>query len=99
MPKQSEFEEAQNVSNFTKIDKVLANLGLTDNEKTTIYEHLSSILHLGSIEFETTDQRVQATDLTKKHVIIAAKLINQLPEELEKAIFFRSIDVPGSEIM
>lgn len=99
MPKQTEIEEAHNMTNFTKIDRVLDNLGLTEIEKTTIYEYLSFIMHLDSIEFETTDQGVQVTDLTKKRVIKAANLINQIPEELEYAMLFRSIEFPGSEIM
>lgn len=84
--------------NFTNVDQMLVNLGVSENDRNIVYKTLSAILHLGNIEFKSTDTS-EITDSTKKHVNIAANLLKILPEELEKAILFRTIDVARSIIL
>lgn len=84
--------------NFIKVDNILCGLGITENEKSVIYEFLAAILHLGNIRFEDTDSGTQVIESTEKHVVIASKLMNISPEELKEVILFRSIEVPGSTI-
>lgn len=81
---------------FTEVDQILINLGL-EKERFIIYKHLAGILHLSNIEFET-EHETRITELSKKHVIIAAACINVFPDELEKAILMRTIEVCGSVI-
>lgn len=71
-------------------------MGLTGSEKYSLYSNLSAILHLTNVKFESNNiPETQVTELTKKHFIIAAKLMNVTDEELEKAILFRSFEVRG----
>lgn len=99
LPKQLVHEAAQNMSeNFIRVDNILSGLGITENEKSVIYEIIAAILHLGNIRFEATDTGTQVIESTEKHVTIASKLMNISPEELKEAILFRSIEVPGSTI-
>lgn len=86
-------------TNFTNIDQILVSLGMTENERSIIYENLAVILHLSKIEFESTDDGAQIIETTKKHSIMASKLMGILPEELDKTILFRSIEVSGTDIM
>lgn len=44
-------------SNFIHVDVNLDRLGLTEDEKKLIYMVLSSILNLGNIKFDTTDDQ------------------------------------------
>lgn len=87
------------MQNFGKVDHILCCLGVTENEKMVIYKYLAAILHFGNIQFENTDDGIHMTELSKKHVIIAAQLTNLFPDELEKAILFRLIKVPGSDVI
>lgn len=70
-----------------------------EDEKNIIYKYLAAILHLGNVTFETIELETQITELTRKHIIIAAQLLNIDPEKLKKAILFRKIEVAGSVIM
>lgn len=81
---------------FTEVDQILINLGL-EKERFIIYQHLAAILHLSNIEFET-EHETRITELSEKHVIIAAACINVSPDELKKAILMRTIEVCGSVI-
>lgn len=84
--------------NFIKVDQILCGLGITENERSVIYEHLAAILHLGNIQFETNNCEVQGTESTEEHVSIASKLMNIFSEKIKEVILFRSIEVLGSTI-
>lgn len=87
------------MSEFNRADQILASLGLTEVKRFTIYKIMSAILHLGNIDFEETDFGVQVNVSTKDHIVIASQLLNVSSDDLERAILFRSIEVPGSVIM
>lgn len=82
--------------NFTKIDQILVNLGLTENERKQINEYLAVILHLQNVEFEKDNE---VTELTKNHIAIAAQLMHKTPGELEEVIRYKKIVVAGTSIL
>lgn len=84
--------------NFIKVDQILDSLRLSEKEKKNIYKHLVAILHLRNIEFESHDFGTHITDSTKNHVEFATQLLNLYSVDLQDALLFRSIKVPGSKI-
>lgn len=93
-----QFNEGEAMASFKKVDQTLDSLGVTHDEKLILYMNLSAILHLSNVEFTNNndDSEAQITNLTQKHLIIAAKLMNVPFEDLEKSMLFRSIDIAGS---
>lgn len=83
---------------FNRVDQILISLRITTNERNIIYNFIAAILHLGNIEFSDADFGAIIEETTKIHVTIAAQLLNVSSDELEKALLFRTIEVPGSNI-
>lgn len=82
---------------FTNIDTILISLGVTENERSIIYENIAAILHLSNIEFESTEDGLRVTEATIKHSFTASKLMGISLEDLEKTILYRTIEVPGHD--
>lgn len=86
------------MNEFIKVDQILSSLGLTEIERFNIYKVISAILHLNNVGFENTDLGVKVNVSTNVHVIIASQMLNVSLGDLENAILYRSIEVPGSII-
>lgn len=83
---------------FKRVDQILTRLEITTSEKIIIYNFIAAILHLGNIDFCDTDFGSKVTEMTKIHVAIAARLLELSSDDLEKALLFRTIEVPGLNI-
>lgn len=52
LPRNSDIHSTENcMKKFAKVDHIFTTLGLSENNKSRIYELLASILHLGNVEF------------------------------------------------
>merc|ERR1711971_248356 len=81
------------VNNFRIVDKDLANIGLTDDERFSIYNTIAVVLHLGNICFEDNpdDNRggCMVTSQTEKALEITSKLMGLDQEDLRHGLTAR----------
>lgn len=91
--------DQDDVLGFKQVDQTFDSLGFTETKKKTIYQRLAAILHLGEIEFiDAPDMQAQIVESSEQHVIIAAKLLNILSDELKEALLYKVLSVGGTKI-
>lgn len=98
LPKRREYNVQAMRDGFERVDQILTNLKIATTERNVIYSFIATILHFGNIDFDDTDSGAIVKETSKIHVSIAAKLLNSSSDELENALLFRMIEVPGSKI-
>lgn len=91
--KNSDFKSFRNSTNFDFINTNLDNLGISENDKISIYLVLSAILNLENIKFESNgldNERCYITNESQKFSNNAAFCLNVDRCELEDALISRS---------
>lgn len=73
---------------------------MPENIKISIFQLLASILHLGNIEFEdTNDDEARILEPFERNVEFASRLLKLTSDELKGALLFKSIKDNKSEIL
>lgn len=88
---------SNNTSDFSTLDRHMANVGISTEDRLKIYKILGAILHLGNVrlEVDNTTEKVQISDLSRSHFEYAAQLLNIDQRLLEMAILTRRIEING----
>lgn len=90
---------SQQDTNFLKIDEQLATFGLTRDERECVYKLLAGILHLGNIEFESSDDDSCRIAITSEDTYkTVAQLLSIELSVLESNLIYRKFVVKGSKL-
>eukprot|EP01087_Luapelamoeba_hula_P014225 TRINITY_DN4133_c0_g1_i1.p1 TRINITY_DN4133_c0_g1~~TRINITY_DN4133_c0_g1_i1.p1 ORF type:complete len:1005 (-),score=195.32 TRINITY_DN4133_c0_g1_i1:88-3102(-) len=74
---------------FGQLKTAMTVIGLAGEEQHEMFRILAAILHLGNITFRKAGDRTNVVN--REELNIAADLLGQAPEGLEKALTFRSV--------
>jgi len=81
------------VNDFNNVDKDLANIGMSDLERLSVYTTIATVLHIGNITFEDDpdDNRggCRITDKSEGSLTTTASLMGLDPDELRRALTAR----------
>ncbi|XP_055381599.1 myosin heavy chain 95F isoform X4 [Condylostylus longicornis] len=84
---------------FQTLDKALAYMGLSENDKFGIYALVAAVLHLGNISFEDLPDDVrggcQVSEKSEKSLVMTAKLLGVDDYELRQALVSRVMQSKG----
>lgn len=90
-------------NNFHSLDRDLGNIGLSEDEKMSIYTAIASILHLGNVCFEDDpdDNRggCRVMDASEASLQVTAKLMGLDYDELRRALTARVMQVRQSHLI
>ena len=79
--------------NFLTVNEDLKKLGMSDEERISVYTTIASVLHLGNVDFEDDpdDNRggCRVTDSSEKSLQTTADLMGLDPDELRRALTAR----------
>lgn len=86
-----------NFMRFEEVDKLLAGMDISSEERMKIYSVLAAILHLGNviIEENVSEDKCVISNLSVGHFENAARLLNIDQHTLETALLTRTIEVNG----
>ncbi|KAG7457786.1 hypothetical protein MATL_G00230970 [Megalops atlanticus] len=84
-------------SNHKAVLSALKVIGFTAEEIDSIYRILGTILHLGNLEFETDAETVQVVG--EESVNHIAALTRTEPDDVNKALLFRTVATGGGEVI
>lgn len=83
-------------NSFNALDGALRSLGISDEQRYTIYGLMASILHLGNIKFENNDLGyAQICAESNECVEFVAELVATNSKQLEKVFLERKLIVPN----
>lgn len=81
------------VRDFKVCDDAMNHLGMSEDERFSVYTIVASVLHLGNINFEDNHEDTKGgcmiSPATEKSLLISAKLIGVDKEELREALVSR----------
>lgn len=81
------------VEDFGNLDKALARMGITENERFEIYRLVAAVLHLGNVTFEDNPEDTKGgcrvADSSEKYLLMVSKLIGLDAIELRQALVSR----------
>jgi len=81
------------VNDFKSLDRDLANIGMSDGERMSVYTTIATVLHIGNITFEDDpdDNRggCRITDQSEQSLMVTASLMGLDDDELRRALTAR----------
>ncbi|XP_052809072.1 unconventional myosin-VI-like isoform X2 [Mya arenaria] len=81
------------VRDFKVCDDAMSHLGMSDDERFSVYTVVAAVLHLGNIEFEDNHEDTRGgcklADATTKSLLVVAVLLGVEKEELQEALITR----------
>lgn len=81
------------VNDFKCVDRDLANIGMSDSERMSVYTTIATVLHIGNISFEDDpdDNRggCRVTDQSEQSLMITSSLMGLDADELRRALTAR----------
>ena len=87
-------------SDFQTVDRDLANIGLTDGDRMSVYTAIAAVLHLGNIAFEDNPEDTSGGCIlapsSETSLQITAKLLGLEPQELRSALTSRIMQGKGN---
>ena len=85
---------------FKTVDRDLANIGLTDEDRLSVYTAIAAVLHLGNICFEDNPEDTSGgcmlSEQSQSSLTITAKLLGLEPQDLRSALTSRVMQGKGN---
>ena len=87
-------------NDFKTVDRDLANIGLTDEDRLSVYTAIAAVLHLGNISFEDNPEDTSGGCMmspgSESSLQITAQLLGLEPQELRSALTSRVMQGKGN---
>nr|CCA23203.1 myosinlike protein putative [Albugo laibachii Nc14] len=101
LPHLTQFTTSQQnayTSRYKNTIQALSDIGTLQSERDDLLSLLGAVLHLGNVEFSTTDQRLVVSELCEEHLERAAELLELPVESLLKLMSTKKIQAGGETV-
>ncbi|KAK2574356.1 Unconventional myosin IC [Acropora cervicornis] len=92
-------ETLDDIANFKHVKKALSTIEFTENEQTSLFAIIASVIHLGMVNFlEPETEHGQVKLQNGRPVNVVSKLLGCPEEYLEKALTSRTVETRGDKV-